>query len=482
MAGVAGLLAGVQPALLALPILFAVPFVIWKAMHRAVYLLLASATVIEQLPYAVGSHKGVFTASIPWWRTFTHGMILFPVEIFLAIVLLVWAVKAGADRSFGLPRSPTFTMLKIFWGFIFLGVGVGLSHGAKLKFDLWEIRSWLYLTLALLLAAAFLRTRRSIETLLWVFVLGSGFKGVQGTIVFFSYARAMHPRPEAILGHEEAFFFGLFCVITCCLWLYGIRGALRRVATVLLPFVVVANLANARRAAWLILGLSILTVSVIAVATLPHRRKFLIRALVLFAIGLTFYLPAYWNHNGSLAQPARAIRSEFSPDQRDMASNLYRQQEDFNLISGIKTSGLLGTGFGIPIVYTDITNISNIDPMIDFIPHNGLLWIWLRIGMQGEIAFWCLVAVTLARACALARAPDRRMALFGTVVAAAIVAYIVDGYVDMGLAEFRIAVAMGCLIGGMEAASRLTAPDMVASGGAARLRRFPHSGSLHAGR
>jgi hypothetical protein len=51
-------------------------------------------------------------------------------------------------------------------------------------------------------------------------------------------------------------------------------------------------------------------------------------------------------------------------------------------------------------------------------------------------------------------AKDKRLAMFGALVACSVVAYLIDGYEDMGLAEFRIAVAMGCLLGAMEAATR----------------------------
>lgn len=455
-----GFLAGFQPVLLSVPVLLVVPVILWRSPDFAIYLLLATATLIEEFTYTIGTHKGAFTAGIPWWRTFTHGMILFPVEFFLLIVLLVWVLKAGLDRTFGIPKSPVFTALKVFWVLLLIGVGMGLSHGAKLKFDLWELRSWIYLTLAVMMAAAFIRSRRTLDVMLWIFILGSGFKGIQGTIIFFSFSRHMDPRPEAILGHEEAFFFGMFCAITCALWLYDIRGPLRRVASGLLPFVIIADLANARRTAWLILAAGILVMAAVALVTLPHRRKFLVRGLIVLAIGGGLYLPAYWNHEGTLAQPARAVRSQVSPNQRDESSDQYRQQEDLNLITDIKGSGMFGTGFGIPIDYTQIANISGIDPMIAFIPHNGLLWIWLRLGMQGEIAFWCLIAICLLRACSLARAPDRRLAMFGALVACGIVSYIIDGYEDMAFAEFRVAVAVGCLLGAMEAAIRLAKPDI----------------------
>jgi O-Antigen ligase len=455
-AAICGLLAGVQPVLLAIPVLLVIPVILWRRPEFAIITLLASATLIENFTYTVGTHAGAFTSKIPWWRTFTHGMIIFPVEFFLLIVIMVWVLKAGVEGGFGIPKSPVFRCLKVFWALLLVAVGVGMAHGAKIKFDFWELRSWIYLSVAMVLAAALIRKRSALDLVLWTFVLGSGFKGLQGTYIFFSYARAMRPRPEAILGHEEAFFFGVFIMITAAYWLYGFRGRLRTTATCLLPFVVVADMANARRTAWLILAVGLLTMAAIGVVTLPHRRKVLLRALAVLVVVSTVYLPAYWNHDGTLAQPARAVRSQFQPNSRDASSDLYREQENFTLITNIKSSSLLGTGFGIPIQYnSQIANISNIDPMIAFIPHNGLLWVWLRTGLQGEIVFWCLISLALIRACELARCPDRRLAMIGTIVACAIVGYAIDGYEDMGFAEFRIAAAMGCLIGVVEATIRI---------------------------
>jgi hypothetical protein len=456
MSALVAYLTAIQPVLFIVPLLLAVPVIIWRRPYCAVLFLLATATVVENFTYKIGTHNGAFTSKIPWWRTFSHGMILFPVEIFLIVLLLIWILKAGLERTFGLPKSPVLTCLKVYWVFLVLAVGIGLSHGAKLKFDLWELRSWIYLTVAFLLAAALLRTKRALDLVLWTMVLGTGFKGIQGTYIFFSYARAMKPRPEAILGHEEAFFFGIFVILTCALWLYDIRGPLRRTATGLLPFVVIADLSNARRTAWLIIAISVITMLVISFRTLPPRRKFITRAFFVLVVASALYLPAYWNHDGSLAQPARAVKSQFQPDARDQSSNLYRQQENLNLLFNVKSAGVKGTGFGIPIAYSSqISNISDIDPMIAYIPHNGVLWIWLRMSVQGEIAFWCLCAVALVRACRLAMVKDRRLAMLGSLVACSIVSYLIDGYEDMGFAEFRIAVAMGCLLGVMEAATRL---------------------------
>ena len=468
-----GLAVGAKPMLAILPLIFAAPILLWKKPYYGVVFLMVTCTTIENFPTPVGAHKGAFTASIPWWRSISlgggaptgtglaatsHGVILFPVEMFLILLILVWIMKAGLDGTLGLPKSPVTTGLKVFWGFLLVGLAVGLMHGANPKFALWETRSWIYLTVGFLLAAALLRTRQALEAILWAMVLGTGFKGMQGTEIFFAYARSMVPRPEAILGHEEAFFMGFFILLTAALWLYGIRGPLRSTATLLLPFVLIADLANSRRTAWLVVALGVFVMLAIGVNTLPHRRKLLSRTIIVIAIGSAIYIPAYWNHNGSLAQPARAVRSEVQPDSRDESSDLYRLQEDYNLEADIKTHGVLGAGFGIPISYSNaIANISSSDPMVAYIPHNGILWIWFRLGLQGEIAFWCLIGVALIRATRLAKVSDPKLAMIGTLAACAIVGYVAEGYEDYGFAEFRIALAMGLILGMVEAATRVAA-------------------------
>jgi O-Antigen ligase len=456
-AALSGILAGAQPVALLVPSLLVAAAIVWKRPYYAVVFLVLTATTVEEFSYDINNRFGVFTSSIPWWRTFTHGMTLFPVEIFLLVVVLIWLTKGAMEGTLNLPKSPVKTCLKLFWVLLIIAVGIGMAHGAQLKYNLWELRSWIYFTVAYLLAASLFRTRQAIELLLWTLILGTGFKGIQGTVVFLLYTRHMRPEPQAILGHEEALLMGIFIMITVALWLWNIRGRLRTTATCLLPFVFIADLANTRRTAWLILALCFLTLFAIALATLPDRRRFLLRTLVVVLIGMAVYLPAYWKHSGTLAGPAEAVRAEVQPnsDARDKSSDLYRDEENANLIFNIKGHGLLGAGFGVPIDYAiSIANISSIDPMIAYIPHNGLLWVWLRTGAQGEIVFWCIVAAGIVRACELAKSTDRWLAMIGAVTACALVGYVVDGYEDMAFAEYRIAVVIGVLMGVTEVARR----------------------------
>ena len=59
---------------------------------------------------------------------------------------------------------------------------------------------------------------------------------------------------------------------------------------------------------------------------------------------------------------------------RDESSDVYRVEENENLKLNIRQGGVLGKGFGLPIDYAlGITDISSIDPLIRFVPHNGVL-------------------------------------------------------------------------------------------------------------
>jgi O-antigen ligase len=145
-----------------------------------------------------------------------------------------------------------------------------------------------------------------------------------------------------------------------------------------------------------------------------------------------------------------------APDPRDASSDLYREQEDANLKYNIGQAGLVGRGFGVPIDYAlPIVDISGIDPLITYVPHNGVLYILMRMGLLGAIAMWALIGTGIIAGCRLARSADREIAAVGAVLAGLLVAYALEGATDQGFFFYRIAIVTGGLLGLAEAGRRL---------------------------
>jgi RodZ C-terminal domain len=430
------------------------PVFLWRKPQHGPVVLLVAALLVEQFGYTVGPRAGAATAQIPLFQGIGP-LHINPADLLLCLLFAMYVARHGLESTRPLPRTAIAKCLYALLGVVILGVVVGKLHGGQIRFAFTETRPYAYLVATFVLASVLLTTRAAVRALLWAFVAAIGFKAGQGLLIFLS-VRHLAARPEAVLAHEEALFFALFLLLALALWLFEVEGMLRTVATALVPVVVAADLANTRRAAWLVLGTGLVVLLTVTYVAVPERRRTVGRIMLALAVGLAFYLPAYWNKSGGLAQPARAIHSTISPSPRDASSDLYRIQEDANLHLNIRQAGPLGKGFGVPIDYAlPIQDISSIDPFIAYIPHNGVLYVLMRMGVLGGIVFWSLLGIGIVGACRLAKSRDREAGVIGALTAAVLVAYAFEGATDQGFFYYRVAFVIGTLLGLVEAARRL---------------------------
>jgi hypothetical protein len=465
--------AGLTGALFALGAI-ALIVVLWKQPALSPIVVILAALTVEQFPFTTGQPGATtfgapptpsdYTDRLPLFHGLGGGLHFSPADLLLLALITMWMLKRETAATTSVPRSAmTYAVGAVMVASI-VGVAVGQAHGGELRTALTEVRPYMYLGIAYLVATVFTTRISVIHTAMWALVLGSGFKAAQAVNSFIT-VRNQIPRPDFVVGHEEALFFSLFMILTACLWIFEVPGRLRTTATFLLPLVLVADLVNSRRAAWLILGGELIALTIVTLVAVPARRRFMAKLMALTLVVSAVYFPAYWNHSGALAGPARAVKSAVAPNTRDESSDLYRMQENANLELNIRQGGAIGRGFGVPITYLPgtITDISSIDPLIRFVPHNGVLYILMRMGLLGGIAFWSLLAAGIITGCRLVRSRNREVAVFGTVLACALVGYALEGYNDQGFFMYRIAFVMGALLGLGEAARRLDARGAVAA-------------------
>lgn len=451
LGGLGGYLAssGHASRVLALAIVL-LPVAIWTRPYLGPSLLLGAALLVEQND---GIPHIPLTSRLPLFQGIGPGH-LQGADILLVLVGIVYLAK-GAGRRRWRPRSHVSLAIGLVLTAVLVAIGVGHHHQGSLRVALMEARPYVYLTASYFLTAVLVTNRRAVRTMLWTFVLVVAFKALQGIYVYFGH-RHDYPRPESFIGHEASYFFVIYFLLVLALWLFHESGRLRTVSTRLAPVVFFCDLVNDRRAAWLMLGGAVLTLGVIAYQTLPGRRRVLGRCLVALMLITSIYLPIFWNKDGSISQPARAIQSQIHPTTRDASSDLYRVQENANLKLNIKQNGVLGKGFGVKIDYAlPIVDISSIDALIAYIPHNDVLDVMMRMGLLGGVAMWFLIGAGIISGCRLARAADREVAMIGAVVASALVGYALMGAVDQGFFWFRIAFVTGGLLGLSEAVRRM---------------------------
>ena len=167
---------------------------------------------------------------------------------------------------------------------------------------------------------------------------------------------------------------------------------------------------------------------------------------------LLIYGGAFWNSDASFGRPVQMIKSGFVvPDKetnfRDYSSNLYRDFENYNLARTVVNNPILGTGFGkkydqpIPLVSIRFT-------LSEYIPHNQIYWILVKMGAVGFFAFWYFFNCFAARGTQLfLRLNDPYLKAVTLVIIIAVINQMVVSFFDLQLTYYRSMIYLGCLMG-----------------------------------
>jgi hypothetical protein len=254
---------------------------------------------------------------------------------------------------------------------------------------------------------------------------------------------------EFAYSHETSVLVG-FLMTICAAWaLWGPNRKERLIALAICLLAAVVLLTMRRRAGLIAGEAGLLTVGLFIL--LKEKRRFLVIAPIVLILA-TVYLAAFWNNPNSLGQPARAFRTVFdseSTDGRDQASDAYRRAEKLNLWWNIQASPLEGIGFGVPYAKPySMPDLSSFWPFWDYIPHNTILWLWMKGGILTFMSFWFLLGAGMSRLVEACKASNDRLIIAAASCAAAFLTMaVLFSYVDLGLTNTRIMVILGSSLG-----------------------------------
>jgi hypothetical protein len=341
------------------------------------------------------------------------------------------------------------------WPYLIFGVAVligevnGLTHGGDFKLSLWELRPQVYGVAMFVMATLLIQSRSQVKILLAILLAGVTIKGGDGVVrYFFVVGQELATRIGVNQAHEDSYLLGLF-LLALVIGLIWFRRPVIVLLILVSPIVFTAIVVNHRRAGILGLGLEIAVAMVFAYIVEPRYRGALLKVgLVVAVLGVAF-LAIFWHQQaGSIAELVRPIKSLVDPSARDLSSDNYRLAESANLRATFRTSPLIGIGFGHPyfVIYPQ-SGVAEFDPLWNIIPHNTVLWIPMRMGILGLVAFWTLVSMAIVEAIWVVRAVQDRFIRAGVVFAlAAVIGVLFSGYVDVDLESYRNMVVMGIML------------------------------------
>lgn len=391
-----------------------------------------------------------------------------PLELHLLLLFAVWFFVAAARGRVAIRRVPAAAAVILFFGSVGWSLWYGLSNGGEILPALWEVRALSYFGLVYFLVPQIYTTKPQIAGLLAVCIAAISFKAFQGISRFIRLGFTFYGLPT-LTNHEDPVFFATLMVLVVALVLFGARCRQRTALLLLLLPLTVGFITAQRRAAYA----STIAMSAAFVVLLPSReRRLLVTSSLPVLVLLGIYGFAGWDSEGKWAGPVRLFKSGLTTDKETSGeryySNLYRDIEKYDLAQTVRKSPLGGRGFGnkydMPIELVPIPFL-----LRDYIPHNQVLWLLVKMGAAGFFFFWLFVDTYLFEGAGLLlRLRDPYLRAVCAMAIVAILNQIVASYYDLQLTYYRNMVYLGILMGLLPA---LAAADGIAWGGRSSRRR-----------
>jgi hypothetical protein len=362
------------------------------------------------------------------------GIIITPFEILLSITFVAWLLHLLIDRrETSFVRGGVLTPMLVFAGFVVAGFVIGEATNGNRYVAVWEARPLLYLPITYVLVTNLLTSRRAYHVL--AVVMGTAWlaHAVLALDSWASMSAVQRERLDSLVDHPSAVQMNVILFAAIAAWMVPrVPGVIRLVLLAAAVPVGWAWLVSERRSAMIGLAVGLIVLGIVMVRLNPRRLKAVAPIVIVVSVA---YVGAFWSGSGPAAFPAQSIKSVVATDEatlQDQQSNLYRDLENINLVATIEARPLTGMGFGQkflrPVPLADISWFA----FYEYMPHNSLLWIWIKMGVGGFVTVLFLLGATIRAGVrsvlGLSAWPDVLLVLAAT---AYVLRYLVFAYVDI---------------------------------------------------
>jgi hypothetical protein len=383
-----------------------------------------------------------------------------PLELHLFLLFVTWVFMILMKKPMTFLKVPGKGPIIVFFSWLTLSAVMGVSNGGDFLPALWEIRALFYLAILYFFVPQIIQSKEQIHQMFWVVIAALGFKTLQGTIRVLNLGFNFGNRTQ-LTSHEDPLFFISVFMLMAGLYMYREKGGQRAVMTwLLLPMIAVFFLAQ-RRATWGALAACIVVYFILI--DNAARRKFLL-AILPFVLIAGSYLGAFWDSPPTgIGYGAHLLRSAFSSEKEEAGdryySNLYRDFENYNLAQTSTRAPIAGIGFGQK--YDQPVKLVKIPfPLAEYIPHNEILWLYVKMGAIGFFLFWFFIFSWVSRATALfMRISDPYLKAVSVLMIVGVLGQVICSFYDLQLTYARNMVFLGTLMGLYPALERYTQAD-----------------------
>ena len=385
----------------------------------------------------------------------SNALIFSPAELCMSLVLAIWLVKSAARRKFHLYQGLFFWPLLTFTFFLAGGLIYGLGTGGNTNIALWEVRPIFYIPLMAVLVSNLMHRPDQILFAVYLAMAALFVEGLIGSYHYIVKLQMNLAGIEAITEHSAAVHMNTLFIFVLACWLYRTPGIQKWALLFTIPPILVTYLVTQRRAAFLSLGVALLLMTIILYR--ENRAVFWRIVPIAGLCGIT-YLALFWNSGGMLGLPARAVKSVVAPDTNsaDALSNIYRVIENINVNFTIHMAPLTGVGFGQKFYILMPTPDISFFIWWEYIVHNSVLWIWMKIGVFGFIALLFLISFgVMSGLHILQRMTDPRLRAVALTATLYLIMHFMYAYVDMSW-DNQSMIYIGMVIGILDSLNRIS--------------------------
>lgn len=371
-----------------------------------------------------------------------------PIEMhFLFLIIGLYLIR-GVNREFTFKGIPVWGACAFFFVMFLFSFLYGLQKGGDFMVALWEVRALFYLLLVYLITPQLIRTRQQLNVMIWIFIAGITFKVLQVLYRFVSMGFSTGGL-ATLSNHEDPVFMVTLLILLLGFIIFKSNNKQALFLLAILFPMLLAYYLGLRRAAFA----SGMVSFVVFVVLIPsYIRKKYIKYGVTALIFLGLYTAAFWNNNGRLGRPIQMIKSGFErpsieENYADYYSNLYREMEAYNLAYTVQNSPVIGTGFGN--AYMQPLPLYAIRfPLMDYIPHNEIIWVLVKMGAVGFFSFWLFFNAFVAKGVKVFQSlKDPYLKAVTAFIIIAVINQMVVSYFDLQLTYYRNMIYLGCIMG-----------------------------------